>query len=89
MAKRVTDRRILRHVRSFLIAGVQIDGLVGPTDEGTAQGAPLWPLLSNLMLDVLDKELSRRGQQAAAAASLARPTTATSTCTAAGRASGS
>jgi RNA-directed DNA polymerase len=37
------------------------DGLVGPTDEGTPQGAPLSPLLSNLMLDGLDKELERRG----------------------------
>ena len=38
-----------------------IDGLVGPTDEGTPQGGPLSPLLSNLMLDVLDKELEKRG----------------------------
>ena len=39
------------------------DGLVGPTDEGTPQGGPLSPLLSNLMLDVLDKELERRGHR--------------------------
>jgi len=56
MAKRVTDRRILRLVRSFLTAGVLVDGLVGPTDEGTPQGGPLSPLLSNLMLDVLDPD---------------------------------
>jgi RNA-directed DNA polymerase len=61
VAKRVTDRRILRLVRSFLTAGVLVDGLVGPTEEGTPQGGPLSPLLSNLMLDVLDKELTRRG----------------------------
>jgi RNA-directed DNA polymerase len=63
VAKRVTDRRILRLVRSFLTAGVLVDGLVGPTDEGTPQGGPLSPLLSNLMLDVLDKELTRRGHR--------------------------
>jgi len=63
VAKRVTDRRILRLVRSFLTAGVLVDGLVGPTEEGTPQGGPLSPLLSNLMLDVLDKELTRRGHR--------------------------
>ena len=63
MAKRVTDRRIPRLIRGFLTAGVLVDGLVGPTDEGTPQGGPLSPLLSNLMLDVLDKELTRRGHR--------------------------
>lgn len=61
VAKRVADRRILKLIRGFLAAGVTADGLVGPTDEGTPQGGPLSPLLSNLMLDVLDKELTRRG----------------------------
>jgi RNA-directed DNA polymerase len=61
VAKRVTDKRILRLIRGFLTAGVLIDGLVGPTEEGTPQGGPLSPLLSNLMLDVLDKELEKRG----------------------------
>jgi RNA-directed DNA polymerase len=61
VAKRVTDKRILKLIRGFLTAGVLIDGLVGPTDEGTPQGGPLSPLLSNLMLDVLDKELEKRG----------------------------
>ncbi|HYA81494.1 MAG TPA: group II intron reverse transcriptase/maturase [Methylocystis sp.] len=60
LAKRVADPRILKLVRGFLTCGVLADGLVGPTDEGTPQGGPLSPLLSNLMLDVLDKELERR-----------------------------
>ena len=61
VAKRVADKRILKLIRGFLTCGVLADGLVGPTDEGTPQGGPLSPLLSNLMLDVLDKELERRG----------------------------
>src|SRR5882672_3697200 len=61
VAKRVADKRILKLIRGFLTAGVLADGLVGPTQEGTPQGGPLSPLLSNLMLDVLDKELERRG----------------------------
>jgi len=60
VAKRVTDKRILKLIRGFLTAGVLTDGLVGATEEGTPQGGPLSPLLSNLMLDVLDKELERR-----------------------------
>ncbi len=60
VAKRVTDKRILKLIRGFLTAGVLEGGLVGATEEGTPQGGPLSPLLSNLMLDVLDKELERR-----------------------------
>jgi len=63
VAKRVSDPRILRLLRGFLTAGVLADGLVGPTDEGTPQGGPLSPLLSNLMLDELDRELERRGHR--------------------------
>ena len=63
VAKRVADRRILKLIRGFLTCGALADGLVGPTDEGTPQGGPLSPLLSNLMLDVLDKELERRGHR--------------------------
>jgi RNA-directed DNA polymerase len=61
VAKRVTDKRILKLIRGSLTAGVLADGLVSPTEEGTPQGGPLSPLLSNLMLDVLDKELEKRG----------------------------
>ncbi len=61
VAKRVADKRVLKLIRGFLTAGVLMDGLVGPTEEGTPQGGPLSPLLSNLMLDVMDKELERRG----------------------------
>jgi RNA-directed DNA polymerase len=63
VAKRVTDKRIRKLIRGFLTAGVLADGLVGPTEEGTPQGGPLSPLLSNLMLDVLDKELEKRGHR--------------------------
>src|SRR5712671_4098788 len=63
VAKRVADKRILKLIRGFLTAGVVADGLVGATEEGTPQGGPLSPLLSNLMLDVLDKELEKRGHR--------------------------
>src|SRR5665213_1308928 len=63
VAKRVTDKRILVLIRSFLTAGALADGLVSTTEEGTPQGGPLSPLLSNLMLDVLDKELEKRGHR--------------------------
>src|SRR5437660_4432610 len=63
VAQRVSDRRLLRLTRGFLTAGVMAQGLVGATDEGTPQGGPLSPLLSNLVLDGLDKELERRGHR--------------------------
>jgi RNA-directed DNA polymerase len=61
VAKRVSDKRVLKLIRGFLTAGVLVEGLVSATEEGTPQGGPLSPLLSNLMLDVLDKELEKRG----------------------------
>jgi len=61
IAKRVEDKRLLRLIRAFLNAGVMEDGLVSPSVEGTPQGGPLSPLLSNLVLDELDRELEARG----------------------------
>jgi RNA-directed DNA polymerase len=63
VAKRVADQRLLKLIRGFLNAGVMEGGLVSPTEEGMPQGGPLSPLLSNLMLDVLDKELEKRGHR--------------------------
>jgi RNA-directed DNA polymerase len=63
VAVRVSDKRVLKLIRAFLTAGVMEDGLVGPVDEGVPQGGPLSPLLSNLVLDDLDKELTRRGHR--------------------------
>ena len=59
--KRVEDKRVLKLIRGFLNSGVLEEGLVSRTEEGTPQGGPLSPLLSNLLLDELDRELERRG----------------------------
>jgi RNA-directed DNA polymerase len=61
IADRVSDQRLLKLIRAFLKAGVMEGGLVSPVDEGTPQGGPLSPLLSNLVLDQFDRELERRG----------------------------
>src|SRR5437773_2450396 len=63
IAKRVEDKRLLKLIRAFLNAGVLENGLVSPSVEGTPQGGPLSPLLSNLVLDELDRELERRGHR--------------------------
>jgi len=63
VAERVADKRMLKLIRAFLKAGVMEDGLVSAVDEGTPQGGPLSPLLSNLVLDELDRELERRGHR--------------------------
>jgi RNA-directed DNA polymerase len=61
IAKRVEDKRLLKLIRAFLNAGVMENGLISRSVEGTPQGGPLSPLLSNLVLDELDRELERRG----------------------------
>jgi RNA-directed DNA polymerase len=61
VAKRVEDKRLRKLIRAFLHVGVMENGLVSPSVEGTPQGGPLSPLLSNLVLDELDRELERRG----------------------------
>jgi RNA-directed DNA polymerase len=63
IAKRIRDKRLLKLIRAFLNAGVMEDGLVRPSVEGTPQGGPLSPLLSNIVLDELDRELQRRGHR--------------------------
>src|ERR1700677_3117224 len=63
VAERVSDKRVLKLIRAFLVVGVMENGLVSPRVEGTPQGGPLSPLLSNLVLDELDRELERRGHR--------------------------
>jgi RNA-directed DNA polymerase len=63
LAKRITDKRILRLIRHYLQAGIMVHGVVQERYEGTPQGGPLSPLLSNILLDELDKELERRGHK--------------------------
>jgi RNA-directed DNA polymerase len=63
LARRIKDKRVLKLIRRFLEAGMMIGGMVSPRAEGTPQGGPLSPLLSNVLLDDLDKELERRGHR--------------------------
>jgi RNA-directed DNA polymerase len=63
IAERVSDKILLKLIRAFLRAGVMEGGLVSPVDEGTPQGGPLSPLLSNIVLDELDRELEQRGHR--------------------------
>lgn len=63
LATKIRDKRVLKLIRRYLTAGTMIDGLVSHSDEGTPQGGPLSPLLSNIVLDELDKELEKRGHK--------------------------
>src|SRR6266436_3501309 len=63
LARRIKDKRILRLIRRYLQAGMMANGLTTIRREGTPQGGPLSPLLSNVLLDELDKELERRGHK--------------------------
>jgi len=63
LAKKLTDKRILKLIRSYLTSGIMEGGVCSPRTEGTPQGSPLSPLLSNIVLDELDKELLARGHR--------------------------
>ena len=63
VAKKVTDKRVLKLIRLYLESGVMINGVVIDTEDGCPQGGHLSPLLSNIMLDELDKELEKRGHK--------------------------
>jgi RNA-directed DNA polymerase len=61
LSKRIEDKRLLKLIRNYLKSGIMINGIVTSSEEGTPQGGPLSPLLSNIVLDELDKELEERG----------------------------
>ena len=61
LSRRIGDRRVLRLIRRYLVAGIMANGVVTERHEGTPQGGPLSPLLANVLLDEVDKELEKRG----------------------------
>jgi RNA-directed DNA polymerase len=63
VARQIRDKRVLRLIRRYLQAGMMEGGIVTQRVEGTPQGGPLSPLLSNILLDELDKEIERRGHK--------------------------
>ena len=63
MARKVTDCKLLKLIRAYLEAGVMVDGVRQAMVQGTPQGSPLSPILSNIMLDDLDRELWKRGHR--------------------------
>lgn len=83
LAKRITDKAILRLIRRYLQAGIMAAGVVLEREQGTPQGGPLSPLLANVLLDEVDKALEKRGTD-----SPDMPMTATFTCVVRRRVSG-
>jgi group II intron reverse transcriptase/maturase len=63
LKREIGDKRVLKLVNEYLKAGVMVNGIVMETKEGTPQGGPLSPLLSNIVLDELDRELEKRGHR--------------------------
>ena len=63
LSRKITDRRVLKLIRKYLTSGIMINGIKVNNEEGTPQGGPLSPLLSNVMLDEVDKELEKRGHK--------------------------
>lgn len=63
LARKVADRKVLRLIRRYLVAGIMVDGVKQPSAKGTPQGSPLSPMLANVMLDDLDRELEARGHR--------------------------
>jgi RNA-directed DNA polymerase len=63
LARKIEDKRVLKLIRKYLESGVMIGGIVSPAEEGVPQGGPLSPILSNIMLNELDKELEKRGHK--------------------------
>jgi RNA-directed DNA polymerase len=83
LSRRIDDKAVLRLIRRYLVAGIMDGGVVMERYEGTPQGGPLSPLLANVLLDEVDRELERVG-----IVSCAMPTTATCMCAVAARANG-
>ena len=63
LSKDIKDKRVLKLIRKYLQSGIMINGIVTSSEVGTPQGGPLSPLLSNIMLDELDRELEKRGHK--------------------------
>lgn len=63
VSRKIEDKRVLKLIRNYLNSGIMLNGIVVKSEEGTPQGGPLSPLLSNILLDELDKELERRGHK--------------------------
>ena len=61
LTEKIEDKRVLRLIRRYLQSGIQLGDVVKPNEQGTPQGGPLSPVLSNILLDILDKELEKRG----------------------------